>query len=111
MPGRGRLYRVLMRHSRALSWRLCIDDWQLQRWHPVESDPEATHMYIFHRPYYNSDITQFLEQLKAARPELQAQQEAGRALLWDKAVDRSAWSEYRAAQVPQQPYVYQSHDQ
>jgi hypothetical protein len=72
---------------------------------------KATHMNIFYRPFYKSDITQFLEQLKTARPELQAQQQAGRALLWDKAVDRSAWSQYRAARVAQQPYVYQSHDQ
>ena len=40
--------------------------------------------------------------------ELEAQQRAGRALLWDKAVDRSAWQEYREAQVAQKPYVYQT---
>jgi hypothetical protein len=78
---------------------------------PGRIGAKATHMNIFYRPFYKSDITQFLEQLKAARPELQAQQQAGRALLWDKAVDRSASSEFRAARVPQQPYVYQSHDQ
>jgi Tfp pilus assembly protein PilV len=69
------------------------------------------HMNIFYRPFYKSDVTQFLEQLKSTRPELDAQQQAGRALLWDKAVDRSASSEFRAARVAQQPYVYQSHDQ
>ena len=68
-------------------------------------------MNIFYRPFYKSDITQFLEQLKTARPELPSQQQAGRALLWDKTVDRSAQSDFRAAKVPQQPYVYQSHDQ
>ncbi len=78
---------------------------------PGRISPKATHMNIFYRPFYKSDITQFLEQLKAARPELASQQQAGRALLWDKAVDRSAWSEYRASQVAQQPYVYQSHEQ
>ncbi len=67
-------------------------------------------MNIFYRPFYKSDITQFLDQLKTARPELNAQQMVGHSLLWDKAVDRSAWSEYRAAQVAQQPYVYQPHD-
>lgn len=70
---------------------------------------QVTLMNIFYRPAYHSDITLFLNQLKAARPELKQQQLAGRALLWDKAVDRSAWDEFRAAQVPQQPYVYQSH--
>lgn len=65
-------------------------------------------MSFFRRPDYQSDATQFIEQLKAERPELEAQQRAGRALLWDKSVDRTAWSEFRAARVPQQPYVYQT---
>ncbi len=68
-------------------------------------------MNLFYRPFYKSDITQFLEQLKAARPEMAQGQLDGRALLWNKSVDRSAQSDFRAARVPQQPYVYQSHDQ
>ena len=63
---------------------------------------------IFRRPDYRSDATQFLDQLKAARPTLPAEQRAGVALLWDKDVDRGAWREYREAQVPQKPYVYLS---
>ncbi|MCJ0765156.1 DUF3460 family protein [Variovorax terrae] len=66
-------------------------------------------MSIFRRPHYQSEVTQFIEQLKAEKPDLEAQQRAGRALLWDKSVDRSAWEEYREAEVPQQPYVYQTH--
>ena len=65
-------------------------------------------MSIFRRPDYQSEVTQFIEQMKAEKPELEAQQLAGRALLWDKPVDRSAWSEYREAEVPQKPYVYQT---
>ncbi|MFN4117297.1 DUF3460 family protein [Acidovorax sp.] len=65
-------------------------------------------MSIFRRPDYQSDATQFINQLKAARPELDQQQQAGRALLWDKQVDRKIWVEYRDAQVPQKPYVYQT---
>ena len=65
-------------------------------------------MNIFYRPKYQSDVTQFIDQLKAKDPELEAKQRQGRELLWDKAVDRSAWSEYRAAQVKQKPYVYQT---
>jgi hypothetical protein len=61
---------------------------------------------IFRRPDYNSDVTQFIEQLKTEKPDLEARQRAGRAILWDKNVDREAWSEFREAQVPQQPYVY-----
>ena len=65
-------------------------------------------MNIFRRPDYKSEATQFIDQLKSRDPELEARQRAGRELLWDKAVDRSAWSEYRAAQVAQKPYVYQT---
>lgn len=73
---------------------------------PVKSPKEAQSMHIFRRPDYQSEITQFIEQLKAEKPNLEARQLAGRALLWDKNVDRSAWAEYRQAQVPQKPYVY-----
>lgn len=65
-------------------------------------------MSIFRRPDYTSETTQFIEQLKAKQPDLESRQRAGRALLWDKAVDRSAWVEYREGQVQQQPYVYQT---
>ena len=65
-------------------------------------------MNIFYRPKYQSDVTQFINQLKIKDPELEAKQRQGRDLLWDKTVDRSAWSEYREAEVEQQPYVYQT---
>ncbi|MES2975772.1 MAG: DUF3460 family protein [Pseudomonadota bacterium] len=65
-------------------------------------------MSIFRRPDYQSEVTQFIDQLKASKPTLEAEQRAGRALLWDKAVDRSAQGEYSEARVPQQPYVYQT---
>lgn len=65
-------------------------------------------MNIFYRPYYQSEATQFIDQLKAKNPELAEKQRQGLKLLWDKAVDRSAWREYRAAQVRQKPYVYQT---
>jgi hypothetical protein len=63
-------------------------------------------MSIFQRPDYQSETTQFLQQLKQQKPQLQAQQVQGRALLWDKQVDREAWEEYQAARVAQKPYVY-----
>lgn len=65
-------------------------------------------MNLFRRPNYESDTTQFIHQLKAQRPELEAQQRQGRALLWDVPVDRQAQAEHRAARVAQQPYVYQT---
>ncbi len=63
---------------------------------------------IFRRPDYTSEVTQFIEQLKAQEPGLEARQRAGRALLWDKSVDRQAWGDWREAEVAQQPYVYQN---
>lgn len=65
-------------------------------------------MSIFARPDYKSDTTQFLDQLRAQRPEIEAQQREGRALLWDKEVDSEVWQEYRAGRVAQKPYVYQT---
>ena len=63
---------------------------------------------IFRRPDYKSEATQFIDKMKAYKPVLEAQQRAGRELLWDKSVDRNAWSDYREAEVAQQPYVYQT---
>lgn len=65
-------------------------------------------MNIFYRPLYQSDITEFLTELKAKNPEMEAGQRLGRELLWDKPVDREASREFRAAQVAQKPYVYQT---
>ena len=57
---------------------------------------------------YESDVTQFIGTLKAKKPTLEAEQRAGRALLWDRAIDRQAEADWRDADVPQQPYVYQT---
>ena len=63
---------------------------------------------IFRRPDYQSEVTQFIDELKARKPDLEAQQRAGRAIWWDKHVDRQAWSDWRDAEVAQKPYVYQT---
>jgi len=65
-------------------------------------------MSFFRRPDYHSDATQFIDQLKTAKPSLEAEQRKGRALLWDKVVDRLAWRGFRKAEVAQKPYVYQT---
>ena len=57
---------------------------------------------------YTSDVTSFIDQLKAAKPTLEEEQRKGRALLWDKRIDRGAQADYADAKVPQQPYVYQT---
>lgn len=64
-------------------------------------------MPLFWKPY-KSDVTQFIDELRKKKPTLEAEQRAGRALLWDKAIDRDAQAEYAEARVPQQPYVYQT---
>ncbi|VWX57878.1 conserved hypothetical protein [Burkholderiales bacterium 8X] len=65
-------------------------------------------MSIFARPHYTSEITSFIDEMKAKKPTLEAEQRAGRALLWDKHIDRSLQSEYTEGKVPMQPYVYQT---
>ncbi|HVO08093.1 MAG TPA: DUF3460 family protein [Burkholderiaceae bacterium] len=64
-------------------------------------------MPLFWKPY-TSEITQFIDELKAEKPTLEAEQRAGRGLLWDREIDPDEQAEYRAARVPQQPYVYQT---
>jgi Protein of unknown function (DUF3460) len=56
--------------------------------------------------HHQSDVTRFIDTLKQQRPTLEAEQRAGRALLWDRAQDRDALARWRDANVPQQPYVY-----
>jgi hypothetical protein len=65
-------------------------------------------MSIFARPHYVSEATQFIDQLKAARPELEQGQRQGRALLWDQHIDRDFQADAEAATVPQNAYVYQT---
>ena len=57
---------------------------------------------------YKSDVTSFIEELKAKKPTLEDEQRQGRALLWDKPIDRAVQADYRDASVAQQPYVYQT---
>ena len=63
-------------------------------------------MSIFARPHYTSEATNFIEQLKKDKPQLDAQQQQGRSLLWDKEVDADVWQDYRAGKVAQKAYVY-----
>ncbi len=65
-------------------------------------------MSIFARPHYTSDATDFINQMKKDNPQLEAQQLAGRDLLWDKQVNYEVQADSEQARVAQQPYVYQS---
>ena len=66
-------------------------------------------MSIFARPHYTSEATNFIEQLKKDKPQLDAQQQQSRSLLWDKEVDADVWQDYRAGKVAQKAYVYYSY--
>jgi hypothetical protein len=63
---------------------------------------------VFRRPDYESDTTLFIAQLKAAKPTLEAEQRAGRALLWDKNIDCSQQANIFQGKVAQSAYVYQT---
>ena len=65
-------------------------------------------MPLFWKPY-KSEVSAFIDDLKAKKPTLEAEQRAGRALLWDKQIDRELQSGYQQAAVAQQAYVYQTH--
>ena len=57
---------------------------------------------------YTSDVTSFIDELKAAKPTLENEQRQGRALLWDKRIDLNAQAKYGDSTVRQQSYVYQT---
>jgi Protein of unknown function (DUF3460) len=63
---------------------------------------------LFRRPDYQSDATQFIDQMKVQKPQLEAQQRAGRALLWDKNLDRAGLAEWDEARLEQKAYPYQT---
>ncbi len=59
---------------------------------------------------YVSDFTRFIDDLKQQKPQIEADQQQGRARLWDK--DKLDLEEMRRAQesrIKQSAYVYQSH--
>jgi hypothetical protein len=66
-------------------------------------------MPFFRKPY-KSEVSIFIDELKAKKPSLESEQRAGRALLWDKTLDRQAEVAWSKARVPQQPYVYQTNN-
>ncbi|AEE68935.1 Protein of uncharacterised function (DUF3460) [Bordetella pertussis] len=57
---------------------------------------------------YESEITRFLKEYKTAHPDTEQRQREGRARLWDKAQNTELLEGFRAARVPQKPYVYQA---
>ena len=58
--------------------------------------------------HYKSEISEFIDDLKAKRPTLEEEQRRGRALLWERSTAPDAQTEYEEGRVRQQPYVYQT---
>jgi hypothetical protein len=65
-------------------------------------------MSLFRRPHYTSGITEFIDQLKSNKPELESRQRQGRSIWWEPAVDREDQREFQQARVAQKAYVYQT---
>jgi hypothetical protein len=58
---------------------------------------------------YESEITQFLRELREKKPHLDEAQAAGRMLLWDKQpLELDELEKSREVKVRQKPYVYQT---
>jgi hypothetical protein len=56
---------------------------------------------------YESEITKFLRQLKESNPALAIDQREGRAIWWDKDMDRDLYRRFDESTLPQPAYVYQ----
>ncbi len=57
---------------------------------------------------YQSELTQFLDSLKKDRPHLEVEQRRGRALWWDKLLDRDRLARQAESRLQQPGYVYQT---
>ena len=55
-------------------------------------------MPLFWKPY-TSDVTDFIDELKAKKPTLEDEQRQGRSIFWDRRIDRTAEAEYDEARV------------
>ena len=64
-------------------------------------------MPLFWKPY-TSDLTDFIAELKKERPTLEAEQRSGRAILWDRSLNRDEQGEFQAARVAPPSYAYQT---
>lgn len=66
-------------------------------------------MFFKQHTQYESEITQFIRELKTKNPKLEEQQREGRARLWDKSpLDLDARRRADESRVKQQAYVYQN---
>lgn len=59
-------------------------------------------------PAYESEITRFIRELKQKKPEIDRKQAEGRAIWWDKTLDRDEQARFAESRVRLQGYVYQT---
>ncbi len=57
---------------------------------------------------YESEITLFMRDLLAKKPQIVEEQKKGRAMWWDKKADPDALRRDNESEVKQQAYVYQN---
>ena len=62
---------------------------------------------FFRRPHYKSEITQFIDELKTDKPDLESHQRAA-APCCGTSRGPQRLGHYRAGEVAQKPYVYQT---
>lgn len=65
-------------------------------------------MPYYREKAYESEHTRFIRELLKQKPHLVEEQAKGRAIWWDKTLDRDERKRFEDARVPQQPYVYQN---
>jgi hypothetical protein len=58
---------------------------------------------------YVSEHTKFISELMKKNPQMEEGQQIGRALLWDKQIDREAQRRFQEAKVPAKAYAYQDY--
>jgi len=64
-------------------------------------------LFSKHNKFYESDITQFIKELKQKDPALEQKQREGRSILWDKEpVDLDTQRRSAESRLKQAAYVY-----
>jgi len=56
---------------------------------------------------YESDLTRFVRELIAQKPEIVEEQRKGRAMWWDKKLDPETQKRFQQSRINQKAYVYQ----
>ena len=58
--------------------------------------------------YYESDVHKLLSDLMREKPDIAESKKKGQSLWWDRTLGADELKRVQEAEVPQQPYVYQT---